>query len=191
MRLIQSFFLGIFGALGALFLEIIFLAISSPLSSAAQISEETTTFGYFFFLAIAAEEFSKYILIGKVLDKKNIVLNSLFFGLGFSALEMFLVYWNYKNGTPVELIGILGIIIIHISTAIIIGYSLKKNTATLISGLFFGLIPAFLVHLAYNLLRVSETAHQKELTFVLLALLIIADIFFFIKSKNAVNTETI
>jgi len=196
MGFIQSFFLGIFGALVALFLEVIFLVFLAPPSSTAEsITGEFNSIGLFFFLAILAEEFSKYILIHKFSSKKNnsgnIILSSLFFGIGFSMLEIFLVYWNYQNGMNFDLIGIAGIIVIHISTAILIGYSAGKNSANFTNGLFFGFIPAFLVHLAYNLLKVSGPTHQKELVIALLVFLISTDIFLLFKPFFPRNIEKI
>jgi hypothetical protein len=104
-------------------------------------------------------------------------------------LEMFFVFWSYQNGSSLDLIGLSGIIIVHISTAALIGYSLSKNTANVISGLFFGFIPALLIHSAYNILKITEIAHQKQFTIVLLVLLIFLDIFFLIKPKNAHNIK--
>ncbi|MFA5777048.1 MAG: PrsW family glutamic-type intramembrane protease [Parcubacteria group bacterium] len=196
MNILKSFFLGILGALGALVLEIITLSSpTSMLTDTETISREITSFGYFFFLAIIIEEFLKYLLVYKAIAKtnagKNIVLNSLFFGFGFSMLEMFLIYWSCQNGSPLDLIGLSGIVIIHISTATLMGYFISKNTVNFISGLFFGFIPAFLIHSAYNILKISEIARQKEITIILLASLIFLDIFLLVKSKIAYNIESI
>lgn len=192
MKHIQSFFLGIFGALGALFLEVLFLAfLTSSSSNTETIVNDLDSIGLFFFLAILAEELLKYILIYKSIAKKNIISNSLFFGFGFSMLEMFFIYWNYRNGNLLDLSGILGILTIHISTATLMGYSVRKNTVNFISGIFFGFIPAFLIHLAYNFLKITEIAYQKEFTIALLALLIFMDIFILIKSKIACNIEPV
>ena len=185
MKQLQSFFLGIIGALGALFLEIAILTFFFP---ASKISEELTSFGYFFFLAILSEEFFKFFLIYKLTSKTekitSVTINSMIFGLGFSMLEMFLLYWNYVNGTSSEFIDILGVLIIHISTSTLIGYSTAKSDMKLSSSLLFGFIPAFLIHSAYNVFKISEITHQKELIIVLLILLILTDIFLLIKSKN-------
>lgn len=196
MKQLQSFFLGILGALGALFLEIIFLIFSTPIFSTAEtITQKTTSIGLFFFLAILIEEFLKYILLYKSVaktDKKNeIVLNSILFGFGFSILEMFFVFWNYQNEYTLDLIGLLGIITIHISTALLMGYSIAKNTTSCMSSFFFGFVPALIIHAAYNILRISEITRQKELIIVLLILLIFGDIFLLIKSKIAYSPKLI
>lgn len=196
MKFFQSFFLGIFGALGALFLEIIILTVSSPLSSNAEvIVKDFESIGLFFFLAILAEEFSKYILIykfhGRENSNSNIVLNSLFFGIGFSMLEAFLIYWNYQNENIFDLMGFSGIIIVHISTAMLIGYSMRKNKTNLMPSLFFGFIPALLIHLSYNLLKITKVTHQKELTIILLILLIFVNVFLLFKSIFSQNMEKI
>ena len=195
MKFLQSFFLGILGAIGALFLEIIFLAISLPLSSNPEtISRATDSIGPFFFLAILAEEFLKYLLIYRLIaktdERKDIVLSSFFFGFGFSLLEIFLVYWNYRNGSSLDFIGLLGIIIIHVSTAVLIGYSASKNKINFISSIFLGLIPAIMIHSAYNILKITGFPRQKELTVVLLVLLVLMDVFLLFKSRKTPEIET-
>jgi len=196
MKFFQSFFLGIFGALGALFLEIIILTVSSPLSSNSEvIAKEFESIGLFFFLAILAEEFSKYILIykfhGRENSKSNVVLNSLFFGIGFSMLEAFLIYWNYQNENIFDLMGFSGIIIVHISTTMLIGYSMRKNKNNFIPSLFFGFIPALLIHLIYNLLKMIEVNHQKEITLIFLILLVFANFFLLFEPRISKNVEKI
>lgn len=187
MKQIQSFFLGIFASLGALILEIIILSIFPISISTADLSSKITSIGWFFFLAIFIEEISKFLFILKfIANKENgriSVFNSLLFGLGFSMLEMILVYWNYTTGTLFDLIGISGILLVHLSTAALIGYSITRNSSKAYA-LLFGFIPALFLHTAYNILKTSQISNQKEITLILLAILIFVDIFLIIKSKS-------
>jgi hypothetical protein len=192
MKFLQSFFLGFLAAIGALILEIAILSASSFTSSDVDISFKMDSVGHFFFLAILAEEFLKYFFLSKfVVEKKQSrtsILLSLVFGLGFSGVEMLLVYWNYRMGAGLDAIGMLGIIIIHVSTAIIMGVAIFKVKIRAFWGLLLGFIPAFIIHSAYNLLRVSEISQQKTILALLLVSLIIFDLFLLIKSKNEANS---
>jgi hypothetical protein len=193
MKIVQSFFLGILGAIGALILEIVALSFLTPISSTSEtISREISSLGYLFFIAIIIEEFLKYILIIKVIskisEKKNVVLNSLFLGFGFSMLELFSFYWNYRSGIDFDLLAIIGIIIVHASTAVIIGFSALKN---FLPSLFFGFFASFVIHLAYNTLGASEHPYQKQLIVGLLGILIILVFFLLIKSIITDNKEKI
>ena len=194
MKQLQSFFLGILAALGALFLEILFLNFSEPLSYSANNAplQSFSSFGFIFFLSIFIEELLKALFIFKILSKeKNITRNSFFLGLGFSLLEISLVYWNFRFGREFDLSGIIGIGIIHISTAVIIGYFLEKKTKSRIRSLLSGLILAFFTHSLYNILSSSEIEHQKQLIVTLLSFLFFANIFFLIKSQKNKPLENI
>lgn len=185
MKLIQSFFLGILGAIGALVLEVAALAFSTPLSSTPEmISGKINSPDHFFFITIAIEEFLKFILIVRVISRtsaaKNITLNSLFLGAGFSILELASLYWNYRNGASLEPLAVWGIMIIHISTAMIIGYFASKKS---FPSLLFGYFASFAVHSAYNILGVSERPNQGQLIISFLGLLILLDSFLLIRSR--------
>lgn len=190
MKLFQSFFLGILGALGALVLEIIFLPFSL---NTEIISEEVTSLNYFFFLAILIEEFLKYIIILKTISRfsksTNIILNSIIFGFGFSVLEITSIYWNYRNGGFFDPLALLGIILLHASTAAIIGYVIFKSTQKKILGSILGLFLAFAIHSAYNLLRISENVYQEQLITAFLFFVLILDIFLLVILKKPANEE--
>lgn len=182
MKKLESLFLGIIAALGALFLEAAFLTVFEPSSVS---SKELFSFGYMFFAAIAIEELLKLAVIHKALPQKNnYVINALFFGLGFSFLEIALVYWNNQNRIAYNLEGIFGIVMIHVSTSLIAGYSLagraKKSFFTY-SQIF---ITILIVHSSYNILSSIETACQKQLMLYLLGFLLLLDIFLLFKSRS-------
>jgi len=173
-------------------LEIFFLVFLSLLFPNTQdITAEIDSIGPFFFLAILSEEFLKYILIYKSIAKSNIVLNSLLFGFGFSILEISFIYWDYKNGYSMDPIGILGILIVHISTAMLMGYFVGKNRSNFIFSLFFGFIPAILIHTTYNIFKATDNLRQKEFAIVIIMLLIFMDIFLLIRSRNSHEIKAI
>ncbi|MDO8529757.1 MAG: PrsW family glutamic-type intramembrane protease [bacterium] len=182
MKKVESFFLGIIAALGALFLEAAILNFFEPASFA---NNEIFSFGYVFFAAIAIEEFLKIAVILKALPKKNnAVFNALFFGLGFSFLEIALVYWNNQNGITYDFWGIFGIFLVHISTSLVIGYSLigdAKKSFLIYLQVF---ITILITHSSYNILSSIETAYQKQFMYYLLGFLILLDVFLIFKSRG-------
>lgn len=186
MNQLQSFFLGILAAIGALFLEIAFLNISEPLTSFS--IEKLFSLNYIFFVPIIIEELLKYAFIYKALSRKSegisLAINSIIFGLGFSAIETTLVYWNYRNGAGFDPFGLGGIIIIHISTSLLIAYFIGKNIGRNLLLTLQGFILALFFHSSYNILRISEFRYQEQLIFSLFTILIISSIVIMIKSKN-------
>jgi RsiW-degrading membrane proteinase PrsW (M82 family) len=185
MKQLQSFILGIFGAVGALFLEIAVLSFFIPSSSTSEmVYREFSSPDYLFFLAILIEEFLKYILIVKVISKisenKSVVTNSLFLGAGFSILELLSFYWDYRNGVGLDPLAVVGIIVLHISTAVIIGYFVSKNVFPVS---LLGLLASLVAHSAYNVLGIMENPHQKQFIAGLLGLLLILDVFMIIRPK--------
>jgi hypothetical protein len=196
MKLVRLFLMGILGAVGALILETIALIFFAPaLQNAEILSSFSSSLNYFFFFAIITEEFFKYLLICKsvprISEGKNMAFGSLIFGLGFSVPEVIFIYWSFQNGGSFSLEGILGIIIIHISTSIIMGYAISKNFNNILMGFVFGFFPAFLIHSAYNILLISEVSRQKQLITAMLSAIIILDIFLLFSQKIGEKTEAI
>lgn len=171
-------------------LEIIFLPSSL---NTEMISREIISLNYFFFLAILIEEFLKYIIIFKTISRfsksNNIVLNSIIFGFGFSVLEIISIYWNYGNRDYFDSFALLGIILLHASTAAIIGYAVFRNTQRKFLGSLLGLFLAFALHSAYNILQILKNIYQEQLIIALLSFLLILDVFFLLRSKNPANEE--
>lgn len=182
MKKLESLFLGIIAALGALFLEAAVLNFFEPASFA---NRELFSFGYMFFAAIAIEEFLKFVVILKALPRKNNpIINALFFGLGFSFLEIALVYWNNQNGITYDFWGIFGIFSVHVSTSLIIGYSLIGNAKKTFLIYIQVFITILIIHSSYNILSSIETAYQKQLLLYLLGFLTILDIFLLFRARS-------
>lgn len=193
MKQLQSFFLGILAALGALILEIFFLNFSNPLSySGNNYHNGFSSFGFIFFFAVFIEEFLKALVIFKVLAKwKNITINSFFLGLGFSLLEISLVFWKSQFEIEPNLVGIIGVGIVHVSTAVILGYCLEKNTKNRLEYFLGGFILAFAGHCLFNILNIFEFEHQEKFVQALLIFLFFITFFLLFKPKNTKNQENI
>jgi len=151
MNIINPIFLGIIAALGALVLEIIFsIFISGPLPQNIVPS---------FFMVIASvviEEAMKLIFIYKKFFQEklmeNIVLNSIFFGFGFSAVEVFF-YLSKSSLSDINVSAVLpmaGIMLVQTLTSAIAGFILSQKRsgsyAILVSILFLNII----IHFSYN-----------------------------------------
>ncbi len=194
MNNLQSFSLGILAAIGALFLEVLLLNFSEPLSfiGKEKVAKEFISLDFFFFSAILIEELLKYFLISKfLLKEKNFVFSSFFLGLGFSLFELILIYWNYKIGIEFEISGIMGVILIHITTSVIIAYSIWKNIGKKLLAFLGGFIPAIIIHSLYNIASVVETRYQNKIIFALLIFLAFLTSFLLIKSTVSKDLKTI
>jgi hypothetical protein len=197
MKFIQSFFLGILAALGALLLEILLLNVSQPLTlpGNSYFLSELFSFNFIFFAAIVIEESVRYAVIYKAIARiskdGNIFLNSVFFGLGFSSLEAILVYWNYQNGIAFDLLGIAGIITIHVSASVLIGYFVGRNAGKGFLITVPGFIAALIIHSLYNIFNIAGNSYQNYLIGGLIIFLLILIFVLSIKSKKAENMEEI
>ncbi|MFH0969074.1 MAG: PrsW family glutamic-type intramembrane protease [Patescibacteria group bacterium] len=196
MKFIQSFLLGIFGAIGALMLEIIALILFAPSAiSTESVYGVLNSLNYLFFVVILIEELSKYAFISnpikRISEERTIVSNSLFFGLGFSVLELFFAYWNFTKGISPDFLGTAGIVIIHASTSAIIAYSIGKQKNNAIFKFFFGLVPAFLVHSAYNISRISEISSQKSANISIMVIALTVAAILLIVSRNSAAKDKI
>lgn len=186
IKKLQSFFLGILAAISALFLEILFLNLSDPFSPVDKngITENFFSLDFFFFSAIAIEELLKFFLISGLLSKrKDIVFNSFLLGLGFSSVELAFVYWNHKTGIEFEVSSIIGMLLIHISTSVIIAYSVWKNARNKIPAFLGGFIPAFIIHSLYNISSTTETIYSNKISIAFMIFLPILAFSLIIKSK--------
>ena len=193
MKQLESFFWGAIAALGALVVQFVILMIISTVQN--PYGQQLTSLTY---LATAwgiigaafVEELFKYIVIHKRIEylslEKTFVVNSLFVGFGFFAVELALLHFKgvniFENAALLAQIGIL-----HASTAGIIGYRIAvrnpKKTYTFISTIL--IVTA--VHSAYNLLVNYPNALTGALIYCLLGLLVFITLrdFFRISAKLA------
>lgn len=195
MRQIESFFLGIIAALGALVLELIVLVIISisadygmeltpeNLFSLDIIPKTLSIFNYLLLSSVVIEESLKYIMIAKKVEKfsldRGIVLNSFLVGLGFALVEVMLIYEKISSGT-VEFFyqNITEIILIHILTAGIIGYFVATRNPRKIKTFIKPITIAVFFHLLYNFLVIYRDSYSTgPFIIALLTILLAVNVF--------------
>lgn len=185
-KLIESFFWGFLAAIGALIIELVFYIIISPFAYRTG----SMTFSQFFiapqFIIIAAciEEIFKGIFIFRRFNvlplEKSRFLNAFSLGLGFYLLELVLILITRVSPDPQFLAEIA---IVHIGTTCLIGQVIDiKNIKKYM--LFIGaLAVATFLHSGYNLLILSRTDAEYYFVFIILCLLVLSNIFLFIRAK--------
>ena len=151
MHKLKAFFYGIIAASGAtVFQQLILITLNIETVS-------TTSLTPLLVFGALSEELFKFIVIYKIYSetesRKSFLLNSLLIGFGFSLIELIFKIWDKLPTVQVFYADYLGIIIIHIITAGVIGYFLTlKNSKFLLS--IIGITLAFLLHLAYNAFKI-------------------------------------
>lgn len=174
-NIIESFFLGIIAALGALIVELlVFIAFSFYSSSDVSLSFfQLFTIPTFIILGAVIEEFLKYTVITKRLEKlsigKTLVYNSFLVGFGFFATETCLAYFS-RSMPPNNLL--VELAIIHLGTAGIIGYVVASRNPKKLSTPVLALFLASFFHATYNLLILNRTFIVNYTIFTLLAIVL-------------------
>jgi len=192
MRQIESFFLGILAALGALVSQSFILLIIGFFIRKSEISAYgQSAIGFsdakmlplliVIPVAVLVEEIFKYIIIVKKVDLisygRSLLFNSLLVGLGFAGLEAFLIYSGFENRiiSSMNVQNVIEIVSIHIFTAGIIGYYIATRNPKKIATFFEAVLTVFLIHLAYNLLALYRNTSLDPFIFALLAVLFIVN----------------
>ena len=167
MKFAKPIFFGIIASFGALFLELllsffwsnpdeiknIFLGEITALLIAAVMIEEA--FKFIFVLKIFQEfEIGRKDSAETDRPEKYFFRESLLVGLGFSFLELLFAFFNSSFGQsfPNFALAASGLVMVHILTAGIIGYSMLKFKAVNLVSAATALAVAFFVHFSYNLL---------------------------------------
>lgn len=190
MKQIESLFLGIIAALGALVLElVVLLAISITTGSEIYLSFDvldtvprTLLIFYGFLLAsVIIEESLKYLMITKKVEKfsidRQIVLNALLVGIGFALVEIVLIYERISASTDAFFYrNILEVVLIHILTAGVMGYFVAVLNPNRIGTLIKAVSLASLVHLLYNILSTHRNSYSELFIVGLLTLLLLINI---------------
>jgi hypothetical protein len=190
MRQIESFFWGIIAALGALFVELLIFIVFSV----KQLPITDISFSQFFALpsfvvaAVVVEEIFKYLIIAKRIDavslEKSYIVNSLFVGMGFFAVEFGLIYWNGALPTSQK---ILELALIHMGTCGIMGSYIALKNPRKIGTFLQAIIVASFFHAAYNFLVQQRGFFRNLIILILLAILIVLNFtnFFTLSKKLA------
>lgn len=197
MKTIESFFLGILAALGALVTQAFFLLSaatfigqgSNPDFDIFSLLNTSTlsSFEIFPFLILPAivltEELFKYLVIIKRVEPfhvgKSVVLNSFMVGFGFAVVELFIIYEN-MNGLALAdfpFQKLAEITLVHIFTSGIIGFFVALKNPTSFSTFLKAVSSAFFVHLIYNTMAVFQNDFSNMLIVVFLTILLIINTF--------------
>ena len=154
MHLIKSFVFGLLGALGALVLELIisnlYFIVSGQEINLAYFEKMT----FFLFAVVLIEEIFKYLMLSKLNHQKPAGFATiLFFGLGFSIIEIFSALLSNSLGQDMPYLFpfLVGIFLLHTATSGVIGnfiFSGKNTTPLSIAKI---ILIASGLHLAYNL----------------------------------------
>ncbi len=192
MRQFESFFWGIIAALGAMVGQIFFFVLFSTfLDSAGKMS-----YGDFFsipvFILITAfiEEFFKYLMLTRrilgISSSKNFLSNTFLMGIGFLAVELFLIS---ASGSALQLLPTVGIIVLHLATTLLLGLLIQTSGANKISLAFLPLLLASIFHAGYNLAISQANVFFNYLAILALFVLILADLFLFSRSRKMLAQE--
>jgi len=190
MKQLESFFWGAIAALGALVIQMIAVmaigAFQDPYAKTTSLAYLSTVWGIIG--AAFVEELFKYIVITKRIEylslEKSFVVNSLFVGLGFFAVELALLHLKHVPITQnILVLGKIGII--HVATAGIIGYRIAIRNPKKIATFISTLLVVTTIHSAYNLLVNYPNQLTEPLISTLLGFLICVTVFnFFHISKQ-------
>lgn len=178
---IESLFLGIIAAGGALVAEVFLITLFSipgiikPNQTQA-IFSEIGTMSTILVVFVIIEEVFKYLMISSRVHRfssnKNIIPNSLLVGAGFSILEIFLIYNNFSTYANPSSIDILQVFLVHTLTAGIMGGIIYKNenksTAAIKS-----LLLTSIIHLFTSFMIITSNPYSYQINFTLLFFLLI------------------
>jgi len=151
MNKVTAIFYGIIAASGAaIFQQLILILLNIEIINTDRLTP-LLIFG------AMSEEIFKFLVIYKLSTEEEnswkLIVNSLFVGLGFSLIELTFKIWGNWQNIQTYFFDYLGIILIHLLTAVIIGYflTLKKFPGR---SILAGFIIALVFHLAYNSLQI-------------------------------------
>jgi hypothetical protein len=156
MKQIESLFLGIIAALGALVIELFVFAVFETTSLDKNIiAQDVSSLNYLLVIAVLVEEVLKYLIILKRIESFSIgrllILNSFLVGLGFAGVESGLIYLRSAGGlVPYQ--SLTEIILVHVFTAGIIGYFIATRNPKSIATFAKAILAAVFIHLSYNIL---------------------------------------
>lgn len=187
MHQIESFFLGIIAALGALTMQLVLYIGFSFFGNQnfALTFEQIFAIPGLIIAGAFIEELFKYLVILKRVEtfslEKTYLVNSFLVGLGFFAIESGLIYQN--TNLP-QINALVEIAIIHIGTAGILGYLLATKNPKKISTFLFSLIIVTLLHSSYNFLVIDRNFIINYLIYTLLFVIIFFNVLNFLKISS-------
>lgn len=183
---------GIIAAAGALFAELAINSLSPEKNFVSDNFFDSLTLPLILFAAV--EEMFKFLVIyksiGKIDSWRETFQKSLFIGLGFSLAEICLIYLMNAQNQGSRFVALLGILIVHISTSLLLGYfSLKLMTGRK-SILLIAFLCATILHLIYNTLVIYNIGPWTFLVYLFVLLLLPLLAFYRLSQKeNLQNTK--
>lgn len=197
MKQLESFFLGILAALGALVTQVFFLlsatifinkGANSDIDVFSLLSTSTfSSFEIFPFLILPAvvltEELFKYLVIVKRVEPfhvgKSVVLNSFLVGFGFAVIEILIIYESLGDialaNFPLQKLA--EIALVHIFTSGVIGFFVALKNPASFSTFLKAVSSAFLIHLIYNVMAIFQNTFSNLLIVLFLTILLIINTF--------------
>ncbi|HCP08902.1 MAG TPA: hypothetical protein DIT25_03850 [Candidatus Moranbacteria bacterium] len=143
---INLLFFGAIAALGALFIE---LLLNFALPGETDLSE----INFLLIMFVLIEELAKFSIIYKISDPaiscRQMFKNSFLIGLGFALMEISLLYLGDIVSRENILPALIGILSVHISTSLFLGFFIYKQTRLGLTAPGIILFTTIL-HLAYN-----------------------------------------
>lgn len=180
MKQLESIFWGIIAAISALFLEVL-ISTMVPILSGPE-KELATNFSspisFILIVSILTEETFKYLVIFNRIEKfsygRMLIINSFWVGLGFSLVELTLIYGKFSVNLNMtfELKEIIGLILIHILTAGIIGYFTAVHKIRKHITFIKAIVAASTIHFFYDALIIWKNEFTDLLIFSFLAITI-------------------
>lgn len=185
MRQIESILWGMFAAIGALFFEaIVFVLVSIFFIPGKELSLDfSSPLNYILIASIITEEAFKYLIIAKKIESfsygRSLIVNSLLVGLGFSLIELLLIYGKFFANLnlsfgPGE---IIGLVLLHVLTSGIIGYFVAFQGAKKYRTLIQTIVLVSLIHFSYNALVICPNEFTNFLIIFLLGILAAVNVF--------------
>jgi len=189
MKQIESLFLGIIAATGALFAEVLLMILILAVFGAGgklnlddflDITSQKNIISPYVFLFLFAflEESIKYFFIAHKIEKfslgRMLIINSLILGIGFSVIEISLIATNINKNLMSQNYfyqNIAEIFLLHIMTAGLMGYVIALLNPRKIGTFFAAVIPALFFHLSYNILNQYRNFWINPFVIALLAVL--------------------
>lgn len=184
MRQIESILWGMFAAIGALFFEAVVFTLISIffIPEKEWVLDFSSPLNYVLIASILTEEVFKYLIIAKKIELfsygRTLIINSLLVGLGFSSIELWLIYEKFFANLNLSfgLEEIAGLVLLHILISGIIGYFVALQGANKFWTFIKVIILVSAIHFAYNALIICPNRFTGFIIILLLILLAIINI---------------
>lgn len=189
---VQSLFWGILTAGISLIFQLTIITITLSIDKFHRNGDIFLESFLFLFIYALSEEFFKYFIILKKIIPlsfgKSFLINSWLLGIGFSLVEIFIIYQNnITNENISSYSDLMKTAPLHILTCGIWGYFLpnikKKNSITKI------LLFTFSIHLLYNYSIIHFGSYSIYITSPIILLLLLLNLFYFFNVNKKLASD--